>query len=492
MTIPASELVDLQPRTLGASSGGVDFNGLFLSRSANLPVNTVVPFSSQASVGAYFGEYSDEYALSGNYFLADDNKQKAPDTLYLYRNANEDAAAFVRGAKITVNFAAFQAVTDGALSMTVNGTAIDLSAIDLSEVTSFSGIATALNEQLKAAQVAYDSLFNAFVVTSNNAGNDSSVVIGSASGGTDLAVLMNLTEQAGAITSQGSAAQTLTQTMNAAVKNLQNFVSFMPVWQETDEEKAELAAWCNNQGTRFVYSANEVNNNALIANNAACFGQQSADYYGVMNNYNSKAFCAFAMGFCASVDFTRILGRKTFAYRSQSGLAFTVDDADNARALIGNGYNFYGSYATASESFTFAQNGQISGNAKWLDTYLGQIWLKTSLQSVWLDLMRNANVLPFNADGYNAVFASSLDIISQGIDNGVIVKGVTLSNAQIDQVNREAGLDISDALYTNGYYLQIPDASAATRQERGPVTPNFWYCDGGSIQSIKGTSTTIL
>ena len=70
--------------------------------------------------------------------------------------------------------------------------------------------------------------------------------------------------------------------------------------------------------------------------------------------------------------------------------------------------------------------------------------------------------------------------------------GVNLSAAQIDQVNREAGMDISEALYTQGWYLQIPDADTQTRVARGPLRPNFWYCDGGSIQTIQGTSTTIL
>ena len=35
-------------------------------------------------------------------------------------------------------------------------------------------------------------------------------------------------------------------------------------------------------------------------------------------------------------------------------------------------------------------------------------------------------------------------------------------------------------------------ADTQTRVARGPLRPNFWYCDGGSIQTIQGTSTTIL
>ena len=366
-----------------------------------------------------------------------------------------------------------------------------LAEINLSAATSYSAVAEAIQAKMTGgATVAYNSNFGAFVITSGSTGTNSSVVAGAEE--TDLSALMNLTETDGAIASAGSAAQTLTEAMQAAIKSSQNWVTFMPVFQETDEQKQELAAWCNSKGTRFAYIANEVNGNALVPNNAACFAQKVKDYYGIFNAYNTKAFCALAMGYAASMDLERTNGRKAFAYRSQAGLAYTVDDAENANALLGNGYNFYGSYATAAEEFTLAQNGQISGDAKWFDTYLGQIWLKARMQAAWLTVLMNANTLPFNVDGYSAIYAGSIDVINAGLNAGLIVPGVTLSAEQISQVNREAGLDISEALYTQGWYLQIPDANTATRIARGPLRPNFWYCDGGSIQTIQGTSTTIL
>lgn len=491
MTIPASELVDLQPRTLGGGLADVEFNGLLLSNSADLPANMVYPFGSPDAVTNYFGAESAEASLANGYFLADDNKQKSPRTLYFYRLIGEAAAGWLRGARVSADISAFQAITDGALNLVVDGSPVALAEINLSTATSYSAVAEAIQAKMTGgATVAYNSNFGAFVITSGSTGADSSVVAGAE--GTDLSALMNLTESDGAIISSGSAAQTLTEAMQAAIKSNQNWVTFMPVFQETDEQKQELAVWCDSKGTRFAYIANEVNDNALVPNNASCFAQKVKDYYGIFNAYNTTAFCALAMGYAASMDLERTNGRKAFAYRSQAGLAYTVDDAEDARALLGNGYNFYGSYATAAEEFRLAQNGQISGSAKWFDTYLGQIWLKARMQAAWLTVLKNANTLPFNVDGYSAIYAGSIDTINAGLNAGLIVPGVNLSAAQIDQVNREAGLDISEALYTQGWYLQIPDANTATRIARGPLRPNFWYCDGGSIQTIQGTSTTIL
>ncbi len=497
MTIPASELVDLQPRTLGGGLNGVELNGVLLSNSELLPANMIYPFGSPDAVSNYFGAESEEYALASGYFLADDNKQKSPNTLYFYRFISEAAAGWLRGAQISVKLTAFQAITDGSLSLVVDGKPVNATAIDLSAATSYSAVAAAVQTKLQTvaenATVVYNSNFGAFIITSGTTGENSSVsFVSSVESGTDLSALMNLSQSSGAVTSTGSAAQTLTETMQNLIKSSQNWVTFMPVFQETDEQKEELAVWCNSKGTRFVYVANEINNNALIANNVASFGQKTKDYYGILNCYNTKAYCAFAMGYAASMDLERTNGRKTFAYRSQAGLSYTVDDADNARALLGNGYNFYGSYATASEQFTLSQNGQISGNAKWFDTYLGQIWLKARLQAAWLTALKQNNTLPFNSDGYSVIYAASLDTINAGINAGLIIKGVNLDESQKSTVNREAGLDISESLYNQGWYLQVPDANTQTRVARGPLRPNFWYCDGGSIQSIQGVSTTIL
>lgn len=497
MTIPVSELVDLQPRTIGGGANGLELNGVMLTDSPLLPTNTVYPFGSPDSVGEYFGLSSKEYQYSTNYFSADDNKQKAPSTLYFYRYTGSTVSAWLRGASITSNLASFQAVKDGALSISINGTDVNLTEIDLSTANSFSAVAQAIQTKLTAsssgATVEFNPNFNAFVITSGTTGAQSSIAYPTVpETGTDLSALMNLYENNGAILSQGRDAQTITQTMQNVIVINQNWFSFMPVFDETEEQKNQFASWCNSKGTRFAYMANETNDNALVSNNASCFAQQVSNYFGIFNGYNTKEFCAFVMGVMASIDFARTNGRKTLSFKSQAGLEPTVSTAENAMALLGNGYNFYGDYATASEQFMLAQNGQVSGAAKWLDTYAGQVWFKSVLQAAWLTVLMNANSLPFNVDGYSAIRAASMDPINAALNAGVIVKGVTLSQAQKDQVNREAGLDISESLYTQGYYLQIPDVTSQVRAARGPLKPNLWYCDGGSIQKIEGTSTTIL
>ncbi|NEL27337.1 MAG: DUF3383 domain-containing protein, partial [Xanthomonas perforans] len=77
--------------------------------------------------------------------------------------------------------------------------------------------------------------------------------------------------------------------------------------------------------------------------------------------------------------------------------------------------------------------------------------------------------------------------------NGVIRAGVTLSASQQAQINTQAGQTIADIVSTLGWYLQVRDPlTTSVRTERGSPVVNFWYSDGGSIQRISVSSTTVL
>ena len=493
MTIPASQLVDITPRVIGGGLSGLAFVGTFLSKNAALPTATAVPFYSQKAVGEYFGTASNEYVLAGNYFLADSDSSKKPDVLWFYRYVDAATAAFLRGMAVG-SLDSLKTITEGSFKITVDGTEISVTGLDFSSQTSYSGIASVIQTKLASGLAGttctWDSSFKAFVITSPTTGATSSITYATeASSGVDASQLIGL---ASGTLSQGSAVTSLTDTMSGCVNSNSNFWSFMPVWEETSAEALELAGWCNNQGVRFMYAMVDTSEAGKQANNQACLAYQVSDYFGVCSLYNTKALGAMTMGIGAAITPAQFNGRKTWAYKRQNGLAFTVNTETDAPILLANGYNFYGNYATASNQFKLFQNGQISGNAKWLDTYYGQVFIRDGLQNAWLNAMISANTIPYNEAGYGVLRAAAMDTINTAVNAGFIREGVKMSEAQKAQVAQEAGLDISGALETQGWYLQILDPTAQVRAERGTPVVNFWYMDGGSIQRIQGTSTVLL
>lgn len=488
MTIPASQLVDITPRVISGGLSGLAFVGTFISKSTSLPTSTAVPFYSQSAVGEYFGTGSDEYKLAGNYFLADSNSSKKPDVLWFIRKVDAACAAFLRGSS-PASLDDIKLITAGSISIKVNGTTITSSTLNFSAQTSYSGVAsvlqTALQTGLASTTCTYDSSFGAFVITSPTTGSSSTIEFASGTA----AVALGLTS---GTLSQGAAVTSLTDTMKGAVNSNSNFFSFMPVYQESDSEALELAEWCNNQGVRFMYALVDSSNAGLTPNNNACLAHQVADYYGVASLYNTKALGAMAMGVVAAINPAQLNGRKTLAYKQQTGLSYTVNNETDAPVLLANGYNFYGNYATASNMFKLFQNGQISGNAKWIDTYYGQVFIRDGLQNAWINALMMNNTIPYNQAGYGVLRAAAMDTINTAVNAGFIRQGVSLSESQKATVQSEAGLDISGALETQGWYLQILDPTTQVRQERGTPVVNFWYMDGGSIQRIQGTSTVLL
>lgn len=500
MSIPASAIVNIVPRVIGGGGTGLELNGLFMSSNASIPAGAVSEWSSAADVALYFGPGSDEASLAINYFAGFDNSDIKPKKLFIGRWVDTDAAAWLRGAAISATLAELKAITDGAFKITVDAEELSLSTLSFSAITSFSDAAAVIQTALRSAgatlaTVTYSSTFRAFTITSGTSGDTSTISYGSApTAGTNLAASLKLTALLGAVISQGLDAQTPAENMETVLLSTQNFVSFMTVFEPSIEVKTALSTWCNGKGTRYVYAAWGQEAAALVAGNAACFGQvlKANTLAGTAPIYGPASLAAFVCGTIASIDYTATNGRITLAFKAQSGLSADITNETVAAALLTNGYSFYGDYATANDRFIWFYNGQISGDTKWIDVYVNNVWLNNALQLATMNLFKLAKALPYNSKGYNRVRAACLDPINAGLNAGVIVPNVALSTAQADLVNSEAGLTISDTLSRDGWYMQIKDATAQARAARQTPPAKFWHMDGGSIQQFNMSSTVVL
>lgn len=64
---------------------------------------------------------------------------------------------------------------------------------------------------------------------------------------------------------------------------------------------------------------------------------------------------------------------------------------------------------------------------------------------------------------------------------GGMTAGTDLDQSQIDQINAIAGVDVTDSLLAEGYYVYIGPFTPAMRAARTKPTVYFWYTDGGII-----------
>lgn len=500
-TIPANEIVDVNPSVLSVGGTSLDMTALMLTTSTRVPIGSVLSFPDPDSVSDFFGPLSAEVYAATIYFNGFVSASKLPGVLRFAQYNATAVAAWLRGGDMTgITLDDVKAV-DGQLLITVDGTLITIADVDLSSATSFSNAAAILQTALQAganpdATCAFDSVSNAFVITSPTTGPASTITFASGSGTAD--TVLRLTEATGAVLSQGAAAATPAAFMSALVQVDSNWATFMTIFDPDgsgNANKQAFADWVATQDDNFAYVCWDTDPTPAAALPATGSLGYILDQNGnsgtalVWGPDNTKA--AFMCGVAASIDFEERNGRTSFAFRQQEGLIADVTTATAATNLggnpqtdsRGNGYNFYGAYGAANATFVWLQRGFVTGPFAWLDSYVNQIWLNRSLQIALLNYFRDARSTPFNRAGYTLIENALADVIAAGLNFGAFAPG-TITQSQRAAVNNAAGANVADALQAQGYYVQIVDASGAVRANRGPIRGKFWYLDRGSIQSI--------
>lgn len=499
MSIPASHIVEVIPRVIGAGGTSLQINGLLLTDNVNVPAGHVLEFTSAADIQDYMGTAAVEAQNASYYFAGFDNSLKKPSRLYVTRHCSGAVAAWTRGASITAKLADFQAISADSLTITIDGTVKTLANIDLSEVTSFSDVAEELTTAFNSsATVTFTSLFNAFVVTSATTGAESEVSFASDS---PLAALMKLREADGAVQSLGMAAQTIADTLGRAVLITANWVTFTTTWEASDDEILACREWSKSKGVRF-WAVNWVTKKPAYLDKtssghvAATLKDEDMGYGNLV--IDSLKYALFEMGAAASVNYaakTPAQGKIVYMFKAQSGLAFNVSTQADAEALQYWGISFYGDWATANDNFKFFATGNTWGQYKFVDTAIDAIWLNNEIQIVLMTLLTVALAIPYNEEGYTRIKATLQGQdgpVFHAVQNGVIRRGVVLNQTQRDQVNLEAGLDIASTIENEGYYISVKDPGASVRQNRGTPDINLWYTDGGGVQKIEMASTVVL
>lgn len=518
MSIPASQIVTVNPRLLSPGGNDLEFNGLLLSPSEVIPsTQLVLPFPDADSVGEYFGFQSPEYQAAAVYFQGYDNSFTKPRAFYVGRRAARAAAPFIRGGSFgalpSVTLAALKAVKDGGMSLMLGSYTGTLSGVDFSGASALSDVAQTLQSAIRAieaggeawtgATVSYSSLFDAFTITGGAAGADEGVNYASApESGSDLSALLRLTQSAAAALSPGMDAMTQAENMEAILDLTENFVCFTTVEQPTRDDALAFARWATSKGVNYLYIYWD-NDPALLqagSSSTIAAALKQADVSATCGVWNGLEYAALIMGTAASIDWNRRNGTITFAFKAQNGVAPNVTRGIDAVNLEAQGMNFMGDYATRNDQFIFLYPGQMFGSWQWIDTYLNAVWLNNALQAACMNGFQQTPRVPYNQEGYTLLKSWCLDPIKRALYSGVIDTGVALSESQKAQLVREAGRDIADELRNDGYVLQIggaPDdtsddsGEAAARQGRESPEASLWYTYGGSVHKLDLASTVL-
>lgn len=531
MSIPLTQIINVKPRVLSSGVNGLNFNGLFLTKSHHVPTDKLLRFGSASEVAEYFGYEADEYKAAMSYFNGYQNSFAKPKGCFFFRHVYKDVPAFVRGAAsndVATLLSDLVKVTNGSLVLKLGAEPLELGGLDFSKCNSLSAVATVLQDQINdagldnsnavwaKAKVRFTSQTNAFVIIAGEVGN--AVTVDYAEG--PLADLLGMSKNANGILSRGAYERTYTETLDKAYSLSGNFASYATIEEVSSTADAlELGAWANNkfnEGALFLYvwHTSDISLNsddaamqqstvgyatvgeAVVVNAGA--GRAIAERFikdapqGVAGVYGDCRYSAFLMGAIASIDWNIPNATITFAFKSQSGLPANVTDEKTYRTLTELKLTFLGDFAGRNDNFRFTVNACVFGDYRYIDTYVNAAWLVDKLQTRIAQNFTQTSRVGYDAAGTALIYAFCLPVFEQAVQNGVITKGLTISEAQKEIIKNEAGLDISADLSNNGYYLQILEANDDTRAQRASPPCRLWYAYSGAVHSLNIAATAVV
>jgi len=522
------------PTSIEAALAGVYFSGY--DNALTLPSTLYFAQYNAAAVSAYLrsGSFAGVtlaqlQALSGNLVIVIDGKTVTSANINLAAATSfTNAAALVQTGLQTAGgiFNGVGTIDDGAggAGNTLTITAVTSGAVHVGDVvtggtiapgttiTAFltgtgglgtytvSGAAQDYNpggtvQVSSTATVTYDAQLAEFLVHSPTTGALSTIAYATGT----LAAGLKLQAAQSAVLSQGAAPATPAGAMAAVVAATQNWATFMTTFEPATDVMMGFADWVQTTNDRFAYIGWYSDPTPLAGLAPASFPGlvSAANMSGVAPIYEPATDdgngrkAALICGIAGSTAYNQAGGSLTYAYKGQGGLVADITNATQADNLIANGSNFYGAWATANDRFVNLQRGVMPGPWKFINQYVDQIWLSNALQLALMQLMVSIRKLPYNATGYNNIRAAMLDPVQQGLFNGVIQPGVTLSNAQKAEINTDADANIADSIQTVGYYIQILDAPPEVRAVGGSPPIKFWYTSGGAILNIDVASINV-
>lgn len=493
MSIPASMIVDITPRAIRAGSSDLQFNGMVFTKNAMASMCDI--FTTAQQVGEQFGFESPEYTFATNYWEADEMKTRSPVALYFSRLLDEATAAWIRGYQVTATLEEFKAITDGALTISVNGSEVEATGIDLSSCTSLSDVANTVAAKVTGTSGAYNSSMNCFIFTTTQTGSTATIAYPTASdSGTDLAEMLCLTENQGAVLWQGTDAQPFSQNVNSVLNISQNWVTFTTMEEPDIDQATEMAKWVStNFG--FIYFPYTTQTNAEVAANSSDMASalSAAGVSSTAPVYGSVDYASFFMGMLAATDFEATNGMKTYAFKRSGSLPAYVTSGGVASALKAKLYNFIGNFATRNSDFNVTAWGTlIDSTYKFIDELAGMIWLANAWQVALVDLMTTVNRIPYTERGYTMIRTSTISVVNRGLNNGYIEPGVTLSTSQKSSLIEAIGQDVSQTLENAGWYLRVSDPGATARSNRESPICQLYVTYGGAVHVINGLASVFL
>lgn len=480
-----------------------------------LPTGSVVEMTALDDVGYYFGTDSEEYRRATLYFGWVSKNITSPRKIAFARWADQATVPVVIGGRSTTTLSAWNAITTGAISITLGGVTNVITALNFSSALSLAAVATVIEDGINAetggmwtgALVSYDSANSRFILNGGTAGA-ADVAIAAAGSGVEIINLLNWAEGADPILnarwSDGAAAQTYLEciTESAAASNNFGSFEFLPIDGEglvymPQADAEAVAAWNVAQNVQFMFLL------GVVAADTASYSAALLGYGGTALTLVPDALTAgqypeMIPGIVlAATNYARRNSVQNYMFQQFSTLTPTVTTTSSSNAYDAIRVNYIGRTQTAGQFIDFFQRGYLCGGSTDpldMGVYANEMWLKDAVAASIMTLLLSVGKVSANTQGRAQLVAQ----IQQGgilpaLNNGTISVGKTLTVTQRQYVDGLTGIEGSwHQVQDIGYWLDVvisPVVVDSITEYHADYT--LIYAKNDSIRKVTGSNVLI-
>lgn len=383
----------------------------------------------------------------------------------------------------------------GSITLTVGGTDYALTGLDFGSAASFADVATTVQAAmvtagLSNATVSYNSTRGGFDFDSGDAADGAVTVTD-----TDSTTAAALGWDSDAIYSTGVSAETVTDVIDAAAIEDNDFGSFLFIDDLTIDEVEEAAIWNDAQNVLYMFLV------SVTADDAAAYYSTLSGYGGtgvtlttddVADEYHEQ----FPAELLASTNFDDDNASKNYMYQQDSRRSATVTTSTDKAAYDALRVNYFGQTQESGELLEFYQEGQLMGGSTdplAMGVYANEMWLKSELKAQALSMFLAFEQISADNTGL-AIWETYLQAVcDQAVDNGVFSTDKTLTTTQQLYITQKSGDSLAyKEVASKGYWY---DSEIVSTTEDDVTTYaieyTLIYAKRDSVDSVSGTHVLI-
>ena len=471
--VPLSYTINVSLSAL--PQGLADFNTNSVAIFSNEPAGfseSYRAYMMPSGVGDDFGTNSLTYKMANSLYMPVPNFRTGNGYLYVFpfNGVSATHGGFITPT-LTDNIDNFKAITDGALSITIDDTNYVLTGLDFTTIQDLDDIVTVLKKENLDVDIAVNE--GTIEFTSRRAGTISAVTIATLTqaDGTDLSGSSFLDASNGnATTGTNASGETLAQAVTRAMKEV--YFGGVITTQEVDDA-TRLANAQTIQTMDCVYydslqSLVDIDGIGADIKSAGLGKTRTLAY----SKDNGKMAIACYCSIASSVNWNGTNTANTLNLKTLTGILGDngLSDTYVLKAHT-NGVDIYGNTGGLSVVYSNDNNG-------YTDDIKGQLWLKKAIEVAGFNYLRQTNTkVPQTEEAMSGLKNSYALVCEQGIRNGFIAAGTW--NGIIPFGDPEK---FKEAIEQKGYYIySIPIAqqSQTDREARkAPVVQIAVKCGG--------------